>query len=112
MPEEMQLVMPDLTSEVRTLAHPVCNGDTCTETGPFTCLRVPVACTKLDIFRYSNEMRKGLDCVCCVVPPCVLETRPYDVFEIIPLILIGFFWDKEVTRGLDSRPLRWKRLLF
>jgi len=56
MPEEVQLIVLDLTSKVGALSHPVCNGNACTEAGAFGCFCVPVVCTKLDILRYSNEV--------------------------------------------------------
>src|SRR5712691_229378 len=115
MPEEIQLVMPDLASEVGALAHLACDGNTCTETGPFTSFYVPVACTKLDILGHSNKVGKGLDCICRIVSLSVLETGPYNIFEIVCLIVLRrlrFFWDKKVTRRLDSGSLRRKGLLF
>ncbi len=56
MSEEVKLVMSDLTSKIGALAHPACNGNACTETGPLASFCVLVACTKLDILRYSDKV--------------------------------------------------------
>jgi hypothetical protein len=72
-------------SEVRALAHGVCNGDACSKAWPFAGVVFLIPGTKLYILRYCSELAKGLDCMSRIAFLNILETRSYyccDVFTL------------------------------
>jgi len=85
MVEEMELIVSDLTSKIGAFAHLVYNGNACTETG-LLAHRLLVLCTKFNILRYSDKLRKQLDHVSgiiLIVQFSVLETGSYYLHNII-----------------------------
>ncbi len=76
--------MSDLTSQIRALAHSMCNGQACAEIGLFAGLELLVAHTKLYVFGHSDKLEKHLDSMFAVVLPSLsfFDTRMYDVHDI------------------------------
>ena len=61
--QKVQLVVSNLSSKIRALAHPTRDRYACLEAWLLACLGCIVACTKFDVFGHSNKQGECLDCV-------------------------------------------------
>jgi hypothetical protein len=78
----MELIMSNLTSKIRALAHMMsdCNAHIKIWLLAYVVLLVPYV--KFHIFRYSNKLRKGLDCIFGGALLNFFETGQYDFYNI------------------------------
>jgi hypothetical protein len=53
---KVQLIVSNLTSEIRALAHPMRDCHACFEAWLLARLRCIVVCTKFDVFQYSDKL--------------------------------------------------------
>jgi hypothetical protein len=83
--EEIELIVSDLTSIIGAFAHLVCNGNACTKIGPLAHFCFLVLCAKFNILRYSNKLRKSLNCISGMVPFNIPEIGSYDLHNVILL---------------------------
>src|SRR6266851_7642452 len=100
----MELIMSNLTSKIRALAYTTSNCNTCIETWSLAHVVLLVPHTKFHIFRHSNKLRKGLDCIFGMALLNFFETGQYDFHYVQWSKSVILLWSEQRMCSLNSRP--------
>src|SRR6266851_3130012 len=101
----MELVVLNLMSKIRALAHTISNCNAHIETWLLARIVLLVLCMMFHIFRHSNELRKGLDCIFGMALLNFFETGQYDFHYVQWSKSVILLWSEQRMCSLNSRPL-------